>query len=548
MVESALAFASTPAAQAAHELAQLRRELAHARAELADLQTAIALAAPLAAVPSLPELQEANEQLLLSALRIQKEAERAALAAAHSLRFASTASNRDPLTGLPNRSLLLDRLAQAITAASRHGRQVALLYIDLKAFRRINSSFGHATGDKLLQRIAQRLAASVRAADTVSHHDGDEFLVLMTDVRQHGDANSLADALTTALALPNQIGEHLIGLEANIGIGLYPDDGQDAAAVIARAEAAMVHARHHGLRRFAFQPEPVALAALAAPAPAVPASLPEDTRSEGPLARRAHEAWRDQLHEANEQLVLAALTAQALQASAEEAQARQMEVLTVVAHELRNPLAPLRIAATLLLKGRPEDARLRQLQAIIERQVSHLSRLVGDLLDVSRSHSGKLRIERQTVHMAALIDEAVACCKPAMEVRSQQLAVTVAAGPLDVDGDPLRLMQVLCNLLDNASKYTPIGGEIVLSASASAAVIVLKVADNGIGITAEALPRVFEPFVQDPHAIGFNGAGLGIGLTVVRELVGAHGGRVEATSAGMGHGSQFTVTLPLMQS
>ena len=117
---------------------------------------------------------------------------------------------------------------------------------------------------------------------------------------------------------------------------------------------------------------------------------------------------------------------------------------------------------------------------------------------------------------------------------------------LHVDGDPLRLTQVLCNLLDNASKYTQVGGDIRLCVSAAEGSIVMTVSDNGIGITAEALPRVFEPFVQDQHAVGFNGAGLGIGLTVVRELVDAHGGSVIARSAGSGLGSQFVVTLPLI--
>jgi signal transduction histidine kinase len=148
--------------------------------------------------------------------------------------------------------------------------------------------------------------------------------------------------------------------------------------------------------------------------------------------------------------------------------------------------------------------------------------------------------------MADLIDEAVRSCRPAMDARLQHFGVFVPSCALDVDGDPVRLTQVLCNLLGNASKYTQVGGEIGLSVTAAKDVIVMTVSDNGIGITAEALPRVFEPFVQDKHAIGFSGSGLGIGLTVVRELVEAHGGSVVASSAGSGFGSQFVVTLPLI--
>jgi signal transduction histidine kinase len=264
------------------------------------------------------------------------------------------------------------------------------------------------------------------------------------------------------------------------------------------------------------------------------------------LARAEHERQYAILQEANENLVLAALTAHELQAAAEKAQARQLEILAVVAHELGTPLAPMRNAAALLGRGRADEPLLHRVQGVIERQVAQMARLVGDLLDVSRAHTGKFGLERQTVGMADLIDEAVRSCRPAMDARLQHFGVFVPSCALDVDGDPVRLTQVLCNLLGNASKYTQVGGEIGLSVTAAKDVIVMTVSDNGIGITAEALPRVFEPFVQDKHAIAFSGSGLGIGLTVVRELVEAHGGSVVASSAGSGFGSQFVVTLPMI--
>lgn len=257
-----------------------------------------------------------------------------------------------------------------------------------------------------------------------------------------------------------------------------------------------------------------------------------------------HERRQAQQQEANEHLVLAALGAQESQASAEDAQRRQTEFLAVVAHELRNPLAPISNAAA-LLGMLPAEELLPRLQAVIERQVAHISRLVEDLLDVSRASTGKLRLERRRVDLSNIIDEAVDGSRPARKKRGQQLQVHRPPGTLEVHGDPVRLTQVLSNLLDNASKYTPVDGEVGLSVVKAGDTIVMTVSDNGIGITAEALPHIFEPFVQDPHAIGFNGVGLGIGLTVVRELVEAHGGTVSVTSAGSGLGSQFVVTLPL---
>jgi signal transduction histidine kinase len=224
-------------------------------------------------------------------------------------------------------------------------------------------------------------------------------------------------------------------------------------------------------------------------------------------------------------------------------QRQQKEFLAVVAHELRNPLTPIRIAAEMLGLARPEE--IPRYQAIIENEVEHMVRLVSDLVDMSRINAGKLRIERRIVDLTDIVDEAVAACRPAMDTRLQHFSVRVPARAIKLDADPVRLAQVLRNLLDNASKYTPNGGEVGLSVVVADDTVVVSVSDSGIGITAGALPEVFEPFVQDKHAIGFNGVGLGIGLTVVRELVDAHGGHVVASSAGTGLGSQFVVTLPL---
>ncbi len=184
------------------------------------------------------------------------------------------------------------------------------------------------------------------------------------------------------------------------------------------------------------------------------------------------------------------------------------------------------------------------MQALIDRQVTYMSRLVGDLLDASRVVTGKLRLEMDWLDLADTIEQAVDACLNEMDARGQHLEVHMPSHTLNLRGDPLRLAQVVNNLLDNASKYTPPGGQIALSAAVVDATIVMTVSDNGIGMAPDALPRIFEPFVQDGHATRFNGAGLGIGLALVRELVEAHGGSVVARSAGIGFGSQFVVTLP----
>ena len=237
------------------------------------------------------------------------------------------------------------------------------------------------------------------------------------------------------------------------------------------------------------------------------------------------------------------MSAQELQAAAERSQARQKEVLALVAHELRNPLTPLGIAASMLHGSDAKD--LTRMQQIIEKQVTHMARLVSDLLDLSRSHTGKLRLHVRSVALADAIDEAVSASRPTMDTRLQHFRLQLPSQPIVLEADPIRLVQILCNLLDNASKYTPGGGEISLAASIEEKNVVIRIADNGIGISAEALGNVFELFAQDIHATGFNSHGLGIGLTVVKELVESHGGTVTVDSAGVGLGSEFVLSLPL---
>ncbi|MGF6113045.1 HAMP domain-containing histidine kinase [Pseudomonas sp. ADAK2] len=274
------------------------------------------------------------------------------------------------------------------------------------------------------------------------------------------------------------------------------------------------------------------------------AVLLAQTDAEKPQRSKEEQRLFLEMREANAQLVIAALSAQNLQASAEHTLAQQRNILTLVAHELRNPLTPISMIAGRLV--RVPAAELPRMQALIESQVQHMSRLVDDLLDVSRASTGKLRLDRQIVDMVEIIQGAIEVCSPVMNTRHLHFNAELPACALSVDGDPVRLTQILGNLLGNAAKYTPAGGHVTLSVTATADVLEMSIYDDGIGISAQALPFIFEPFVQDVHAIGFNGAGLGIGLTVVRELVEAHGGKVVGMSDGDGLGSTFIVTLPLV--
>lgn len=250
-----------------------------------------------------------------------------------------------------------------------------------------------------------------------------------------------------------------------------------------------------------------------------------------------------EMREANAQLVIAALSAQDLQASAEHTLEQQRNILTLVAHELRNPLTPISMIAGRLVRVPSEE--LPRMQALIESQVQHMSRLVDDLLDVSRASTGKLRLDCRIVDMVQIIHQAIDVCSPVMTAHHLHFTAELPECALAMNGDPVRLTQILGNLLGNAAKYTPPGGNVTLSVTAKDDVLEISICDDGIGISAQALPFIFDPFVQDVHAVGFNGAGLGIGLTVVRELVEAHGGTVIGMSDGDGKGSTFIVTLPL---
>jgi signal transduction histidine kinase/ActR/RegA family two-component response regulator len=226
-----------------------------------------------------------------------------------------------------------------------------------------------------------------------------------------------------------------------------------------------------------------------------------------------------------------------------EADRRKDEFLATLAHELRNPLAPIRQAASIARSPDATDAQRRWSNNVIERQVQHMSLLLDDLLDVSRITHGTLQLRRQQTDLQSVVGAAVETARPLIDERQHRLDVDVPAD-LHVYGDPLRLAQVLSNLLTNAAKYTNPRGDIRITATEVDAELVMSVEDSGIGITSEDLPKVFGMFAQVGSAQEHAAGGLGIGLALAKGIVDLHGGRIEAASGGIGKGSRFTVRLP----
>ncbi|MFC0676714.1 PAS domain-containing protein [Lysobacter korlensis] len=223
---------------------------------------------------------------------------------------------------------------------------------------------------------------------------------------------------------------------------------------------------------------------------------------------------------------------------------RRDEFLAMLAHELRNPLAPIRAAADVLSMPSMDEARIRKTSAIISRQVNHMTSLVDDLLDVSRVTRGLAVLEKERVNLKWAASTAIEQVRPLIEARRHHLTVQSPPGNADVSGDPKRLVQVLTNLLNNAAKYTPEGGHIALTIEVEGENISITVADDGIGMSADMTRRAFALFSQAEQTSDRSQGGLGIGLALVKSLVELHGGTVSATSAGAGKGSRFTVCLP----
>jgi PAS domain S-box-containing protein len=234
------------------------------------------------------------------------------------------------------------------------------------------------------------------------------------------------------------------------------------------------------------------------------------------------------------------------EAALREADRRKDEFLALLAHELRNPLAPLRNGLEVLRLAGGDADTVSQVRSMMERQLGHMVRLIDDLLDIARIGQNKIELRRARVPLAAIIESAVETARPAIEAQKHELRVSLPAEPLFVDADLTRLAQVISNLLTNSAKYTRLRGHIRLTAERNGEELVVAVEDNGIGIPAESLPHIFGMFSQVDRSIERATGGLGIGLALVKGLVEMHGGTVTAESPGSGRGSTFTVRLPIL--
>jgi two-component system, sensor histidine kinase len=223
---------------------------------------------------------------------------------------------------------------------------------------------------------------------------------------------------------------------------------------------------------------------------------------------------------------------------------RKDEFLAMLAHELRNPLAPIRNAGELLTRTLPEHSQVQTIAAIVKRQSTHLSRMVDDLLDVSRITQRRIELQHQPVNLSSVVSQALESVEPLMREKNHKVFVASAYEPVYVNGDHARLVQCIANILTNSGKYTDPGGEIRVEMRVEAGQVAIGIADNGVGIPAELLPRIFDLFVQSKRSLDRSQGGLGIGLSVVRRLIEMHGGRVSAASDGPGRGARFELVLP----
>jgi signal transduction histidine kinase len=237
--------------------------------------------------------------------------------------------------------------------------------------------------------------------------------------------------------------------------------------------------------------------------------------------------------------------AQAARAEAEAASRAKDDFLAIIAHEVRNSLAPIVASAARILRECPPAGGVHDSAGIVRRQALHLAHLLDDLLDVARIARGRIELHRTFVSLTAAVEEAVKAARPLADVGQLSLSVSLPAGPVWIEADPVRLEQIALNVLGNAVKYTPAGGRIDVEVAINGGEALLRVSDTGIGIPPEMVPHVFDGFFRSERARAQSPDGLGIGLTLVRTLVELHGGRVAAHSDGPGRGSRFTICFPL---
>jgi len=229
-----------------------------------------------------------------------------------------------------------------------------------------------------------------------------------------------------------------------------------------------------------------------------------------------------------------------------EADARKNEFLAMLGHELRNPLAPIRYAVKIMKQRGLDDNELCWARDVVDHQVRQMAALVDELLDISRVTSGKVRLQKELIDVATIVAFAVETSRPMIEILNHRLSIVLPPGPVNVEADSLRMAQVISNLLNNAAKYSKARGQIRLAVTVEGSEAVFRVRDKGIGIPPEMLAQIFDLFTQVDQSLDHSQGGLGLGLTLVRNLVEMHGGSVSAHSDGLGRGSEFVVRLPVV--
>jgi diguanylate cyclase (GGDEF)-like protein len=470
---------------------------------------------------TLAEREAAFQRLSMAA----EEAARIAEKAVRSLDELAKATQRDPLTDTPNRTLMLDRMETAMGMARRRDSLLAVMFLDLDQFKRVNDTRGHACGDELLKLVARRVESVVRDTDTVSRFGGDEFVVLLPEIAQPADAGLIAEKILQVLAEPHDLEAAATGVRASIGISLFPGDGDEVPALLGSADQAMYRAKKLAGSSYQFHSTP----------PAGEPTIIDEVKS-----AEAAQALRQE----NERLVLKVLGKEAADPESEAVHGRRVRFLAMVAHELRHPLAPIRTVAELIKRAGRDEDQLTRMRHVIDSQVFHMARLVDDLLDDSSTLAGRFRMEREPMDLSAILRMVAEAWQPAIALKQQSLQVRLPRDPLMMDGDASRLAQSFANLLDNACKYTPEGGNIRISARRTARGIVVRVSDDGMGMPKGILDCIFGLFSRGTQAMAVHKGGLGIGLAVALELVQAHGGTLCASSPGESLGSSFNVVLP----
>ena len=286
--------------------------------------------------------------------------------------------------------------------------------------------------------------------------------------------------------------------------------------------------------------------------PIIPQLLRAKVRVFAELYRKTRESERltrdleERVRERTAKLEAAVARQTELSEQLRQADRRKDEFLALLAHELRNPLAPIRNAVSMMSLRRSTDPELIWCRDVIDRQTRQMTRLVDDLLDVSRITQGRIRLRTEQVDLAVIVADAVETTRPVIEEHKHELTITGPGRPVRIEGDPARLSQILTNLLHNAAKFQKDGGRIEVSFGREGGQAVISVQDGGAGIPREMLPNVFDMFAQGDRSPERSQGGLGIGLSLVKKLVEMHGGSVEAASEGPGRGSRFTLRLPCM--